>query len=306
MRILITGGLGYIGYTLIEQLTGLSIPEVEIVIYDNLSRNEFSLLNAHHLNGAHIRFIKGDLLDNHKLQKEVIKADVVIHLAAMVTTPFEDKFFHHFDQVNHWGTANLVSAVEDSDVKHFIYLSSISVFGTNEEMVDENTLVNPDSSYGISKYQAEKHVQRLINKIPTHIIRSGNVYGYNPAIRLDAVINRFMYEAQFEGRVRINGDGSQFRGFISVVELSDIITSLVQNPNYNSGIHLAVTKSLSMNDVLDVLLKIYPDTEFIHSNENMRMKSIKVTVPSSIIKDLNVENTDLEQELINFKQLFIQ
>jgi UDP-glucose 4-epimerase len=306
MRILITGGLGYIGYTLIEQLTGLSIPEVEIVIYDNLSRNEFSLLNAHHLNGAHIRFIKGDLLDNHKLQKEVIKADVVIHLAAMVTTPFEDKFFHHFDQVNHWGTANLVSAVEDSDVKHFIYLSSISVFGTNEEMVDENTLVNPDSSYGISKYQAEKHVQRLINKIPTHIIRSGNVYGYNPAIRLDAVINRFMYEAQFEGRVRINGDGSQFRGFISVVELSDIITSLVQNPNYNSGIHLAVTKSLSMNDVLDVLLKIYPDTEFIHSNENMRMKSIKVTVPSSIVKDLNVENTDLEQELINFKQLFIQ
>jgi UDP-glucose 4-epimerase len=276
MRILITGGLGYIGYTLIEQLTGLSIPEVEIVIYDNLSRNEFSLLNAHHLNGAHIRFIKGDLLDNH------------------------------FDQVNHWGTANLVSAVEDSDVKHFIYLSSISVFGTNEEMVDENTLVNPDSSYGISKYQAEKHVQRLINKIPTHIIRSGNVYGYNPAIRLDAVINRFMYEAQFEGRVRINGDGSQFRGFISVVELSDIITSLVQNPNYNSGIHLAVTKSLSMNDVLDVLLKIYPDTEFIHSNENMRMKSIKVTVPSSIVKDLNVENTDLEQELINFKQLFIQ
>ena len=306
MRILITGGLGYIGYTLIEQLTVLNIPGAEIVIYDNLSRNEFSFLNANHLSGAHIRFVKGDLLDNHKLQKEVQKADVVIHLAAMVTTPFEDKFFHHFDQVNHWGTANLVSAVEDSDVKHFIYLSSISVFGNNEEMVDENTLVNPDSSYGISKYQAEKHVQRLVNKIPTHIIRSGNVYGYNPAIRLDAVINRFMYEAQFEGRVRINGDGSQYRGFISVVELSKIITSLVQNPNYNSGTHLAVTKSLSINDVLESLLKIYPDTEFIHSNENMRMKSIKVAVPSAIIKDFNIENIDLEKELIDFKQFFIQ
>ena len=224
----------------------------------------------------------------------------------MVTTPFEDKFFHHFDQVNHWGTANLVSAVEDSDVKHFIYLSSISVFGNNDQQVDENTLVNPDSSYGISKYQAEKHVQRLVNKIPTHIIRSGNVYGYNPAIRLDAVINRFMYEAQFEGRVRINGDGSQYRGFISVVELSKIITSLVQNPNYNSGTHLAVTKSLSINDVLESLLKIYPDTEFIHSNENMRMKSIKVAVPSAIIKDFNIENINLEKELIDFKQFFIQ
>ncbi len=305
MKILITGGLGYIGYTLIEQLNSLASSENEIVIYDNLSRNEFSLLNAHHLNGENIRFVKGDLLDNHKLQKEVKKADVVIHLAAMVTTPFEDKFFHHFDQVNHWGTANLVSAVEESDVQHFIYLSSISVYGNNEALVDANTLVNPDSSYGISKYQAEKHVQRLVKKIPTHIIRSGNVYGYNPAIRLDAVINRFMYEAQFEGRVRINGDGSQYRGFISVFELSHVITSLVQNPSYIPGVHLAVTKSLSMNDVLESILKIYPDTEFIHSNENMRMKSIKVETPSKIIEDLEISSTDLNDALVTFKKSFI-
>ena len=305
MKILITGGLGYIGYTLIEQLNGLANSENEIVIYDNLSRNEFSLLNAHHLNGENIRFVKGDLLDNHKLQKEVKKADVVIHLAAMVTTPFEDKFFHHFDQVNHWGTANLVSAVEESDVQHFIYLSSISVYGNNETLVDANTLVNPDSSYGISKYQAEKHVQRLVKKIPTHIIRSGNVYGYNPAIRIDAVINRFMYEAQFEGRVRINGDGSQYRGFISLLELSHIVTSLVQNPSYISGVHLAVTKSLSMNDVLESILKIYPDTEFIHSNENMRMKSIRVETPSKIIEDLKISSTDLNDELVTFKKSFI-
>ena len=305
MEILITGGLGYIGYTLIEQLNSLASSENKIVIYDNLSRNEFSLLNAHHLNGENIRFVKGDLLDNHKLQKEVKKADVVIHLAAMVTTPFEDKFFHHFDQVNHWGTANLISAVEESDVQHFIYLSSISVYGNNEDLVDANTLVNPDSSYGISKYQAEKHVQRLVNKIPTHIIRSGNVYGYNPAIRLDAVINRFMYEAQFEGRVRINGDGSQYRGFISVQELSNVITSLVQNPSYISGIHLAVTKSLSMNDVLESILKIYPDTEFIHSNENMRMKSIKVATPSKIIEDLQISSFNLNDELVAFKKSII-
>tara|TARA_B100000795_G_scaffold267866_1_gene253602 strand:+ start:1687 stop:2604 length:918 start_codon:yes stop_codon:yes gene_type:complete len=305
MKILITGGLGYIGYTLIEQLNSLASSENEIVIYDNLSRNEFSLLNAHHLNGENIRFVKGDLLDNHKLQKEVKKADVVIHLAAMVTTPFEDKFFHHFDQVNHWGTANLVSAVEESDVQHFIYLSSISVYGNNEALVDANTLVNPDSSYGISKYQAEKHVQRLVKKIPTHIIRSGNVYGYNPAIRLDAVINRFMYEAQFEGRVRINGDGSQYRGFISVFQLSHVITSLVQNPSYIPGVHLAVTKSLSMNDVLESILKIYPDTEFIHSNENMRMKSIKVETPSKIIEDLKISSTDFNDALVTFKKSFI-
>ena len=306
MDILVTGGLGYIGYTLLEKLTEKLSADDKIVIYDNLSRNEFSLLNAHHIKGENIRFVKGDLLDNHKLKKEVALADVVIHLAAMVTTPFEDKFFHHFDQVNHWGTANLVSAVEESSVKQFIYLSSISVFGNNEEMVEENSKVSPDSSYGISKYQAEKHVQRLTNKIPTHIIRSGNVYGYNPAIRLDSVINKFMYEAQFEGRIRINGDGSQSRGFISVFELSEIITYLVGNPDFESGIQLAVTKSLTINEVLETILKIYPNTEFIHTNENMRMKSIAVKTPTKLVENIKVDKCDLETELANFKDSFLQ
>ena len=306
MDILVTGGLGYIGYTLLEKLTEKLSADDKIVIYDNLSRNEFSLLNAHHIKGENIRFVKGDLLDNHKLKKEVELANVVIHLAAMVTTPFEDKFFHHFDQVNHWGTANLVSAVEESSVKQFIYLSSISVFGNNEEMVEENSKVSPDSSYGISKYQAEKHVQRLTNKIPTHIIRSGNVYGYNPAIRLDSVINKFMYEAQFEGRIRINGDGSQSRGFISVFELSEIITYLVGNPDFESGIQLAVTKSLTINEVLETILKIYPNTEFIHTNENMRMKSIAVKTPTKLVENIKVDKCDLETELANFKDSFLQ
>jgi UDP-glucose 4-epimerase len=306
MNILVTGGLGYIGYSMIEKITEKVHKDDLIVIYDNISRQEFSLLNAHHLDGKNIRFVKGDLLDNHKLKKEVDKADTIIHLAAMVATPFEDKFFHHFDQVNHWGTANLVSAVEESDVKHFIYLSSISVYGHGEEVVDENSKLHPDSSYGVSKHQAEKHVKRLAKKIPTHIIRSGNVYGYNPAIRLDAVINRFMYEAHFEGKVHINGDGSQYRGFVSVADLSELLAGLVKQPNYASGVHLAVTKSMSINEVLETIVFLYPNIEFIHRNENMRMKSIQVKTPSKIFNDFNIETKEFEEELSGFKTSFVQ
>lgn len=305
MKILITGGLGYIAYSLIEKLANTQNQTYEITIYDNMSRNEFSILNARQLNGVNIHFVKGDLLDNYKLKKEVDKSDVVIHLAAMVTTPFEDKFFHHFDQVNHWGTANLVSAVEESEVKHFIYLSSISVYGNNDEAVDINSKLNPDSSYAISKHQAEKHVKRLIAKIPTHIIRSGNVYGYNPAIRIDAVINRFMYEAHFENKIHINGDGSQFRGFVSVDNLSNLLLALVQNPNYKPGVHLAVTKSMSINQLLDELLELYPNLEFIHRNENMRMKSIQVKTTSKIFKDFRIKVGSLKEDLAYFKTCFI-
>jgi len=306
MNILVTGGLGYIGYTLIEQITKKLNKADSIVIYDNMSRQEFSLLNAHHLDGKNIRFVKGDLLDNRLLKSEVDKADIIVHLAAMVTTPFEDKFFHHFDQVNHWGTANLVSIVEESEVKHFIYPSSISVYGHGEEVIDVDSKLQPDSSYGTSKFQAEKHVRRLAKKIPTHIIRSGNVYGYNPALRLDSVINSFMYQAHFDGKVRINGDGSQYRGFISVADLSALIAALIKNPTYESGIHLAVTKSLQINDILETLIKIYPELEFIYTNENMRMKSVQVKTPSKILGDLNIELKDLEEELLEFKKSFIQ
>ena len=306
MNILVTGGLGYIGYTLIEQITKKLNKADSIVIYDNMSRQEFTLLNAHHLDGKNIRFVKGDLLDNRLLKSEVDKADIIVHLAAMVTTPFEDKFFHHFDQVNHWGTANLVSIVEESEVKHFIYPSSISVYGHGEDVIDVDSKLQPDSSYGTSKFQAEKHVRRLAKKIPTHIIRSGNVYGYNPALRLDSVINSFMYQAHFDGKVRINGDGSQCRGFISVADLSALIAALIKNPTYESGIHLAVTKSLQINDILETLMKIYPELEFIYTNENMRMKSIQVKTPSKILGDLNIELKDLEEELLEFKKSFVQ
>lgn len=306
MKILVTGGLGYIGYSLIEQLVENIFKDDEIVIYDNVSRQEFSLLNAHHLDGKNIRFVKGDLLDNHKLKKEVDKADTVVHLAGMVTTPFEDKFFHHFDQVNHWGTANLVSAVEESNVNHFIYLSSISVYGHNDELIDANSKVHPDSSYGTSKYQAEKHVRRLMKKIPTHIIRSGNVYGYNPAIRLDAVINRFMYEAHFGDKILINGDGNQYRGFISVSDLCSLLVELVKQPTYKSGVHLAVTKSMSINDVLETIMNLYPNIEFINRNENMRMKSIQVKTPTKILIDFNIETKELEEVLVEFKKSFVQ
>ncbi|MCS5664086.1 MAG: SDR family oxidoreductase [Flavobacteriales bacterium] len=306
MNILVTGGLGYIGYTLIEQITKKLNKADSIVIYDNMSRQEFSLLNAHHLDGKNIRFVKGDLLDNRLLKSEVDKADIIVHLAAMVTTPFEDKFFHHFDQVNHWGTANLVSIVEESEVKHFIYPSSISVYGHGEDVIDVDSKLQPDSSYGTSKFQAEKHVRRLAKKIPTHIIRSGNVYGYNPALRLDSVINSFMYQAHFDGKVRINGDGSQCRGFISVADFSALIAALIKNPTYESGIHLAVTKSLQINDILETLMKIYPELEFIYTNENMRMKSVQVKTPSKILGDLNIELKDLEEELLEFKKSFVQ
>ncbi|HSZ73114.1 MAG TPA: NAD-dependent epimerase/dehydratase family protein, partial [Cytophagaceae bacterium] len=144
MKVLVTGGAGYIGSQLVQTLAYNSSVE-KIVVYDNLTRDNFSFfLNHQKIAGNKISFVHGDILDTRKLRKALIDIDVVYHLAARVSTPFSNTDSHFYEQVNHWGTAELVYAVEESKtVKQLVYLSSTSVYGSSKEEVSEETLPNP-------------------------------------------------------------------------------------------------------------------------------------------------------------------
>ena len=151
MNVLVTGGAGYIGTELVSAL--ISNPAVKkVVIYDNLSRFNYNLfLGERLLQQEKLSFIKGELLDSRNLRKVLTGIDVVYHLAAKATTPFSNTDAHAYEQVNHWGTAELVYAIEESTVKRFIYTSSTGVYGSSEIPVDENTATDPKSLYAISK-----------------------------------------------------------------------------------------------------------------------------------------------------------
>ncbi|HPM31604.1 MAG TPA: NAD-dependent epimerase/dehydratase, partial [Chryseolinea sp.] len=209
MKVLVTGGAGYIGTELISQL--IANPEVkEVVIYDNLSRLNFNMFLGLRLQQYRkISFVKGELLDSRSLRKNLKGVDVVYHLAAKVTTPFASSDAHMYEQVNHWGTAELVYAIEESNVKRFVYTSSTGVYGSSKDAVDENSALNPQTPYAVSKLRGEEHVRRLSDKIDTYIIRCGNAYGYSKSMRFDAVINKFVFEANFDKIITIQGDGKQ-------------------------------------------------------------------------------------------------
>ncbi len=74
--------------------------------------------------------------------------DVVYHLAAKVSTPLATENSHLFEQINHWGTAELVYAVEESPVSKFVYLSTTSVYGASEQMISVDTPPDPKTFYG--------------------------------------------------------------------------------------------------------------------------------------------------------------
>src|SRR5262245_4699722 len=111
MNVLVTGGAGYIGTELIEALSKRK--EIDhVVVYDNLSRGNFNFFLGKSDFGNKIRFVQGDILDSRKIRKELKEVDVVYHLAAKVTTPFANIDSHFFEQINHWGTAELIYALE--------------------------------------------------------------------------------------------------------------------------------------------------------------------------------------------------
>jgi UDP-glucose 4-epimerase len=297
MVVLITGGAGYIGTAMCERLKkDASITRV--IVYDNLSRHNSNLFIGMQKLDKRFEFIEGDILDSRNLRKAVKQADVVFHLAAKVTTPFADQDAHLFEQVNHWGTAEVTYAVEESDVKRLIYLSSVSVYGSGDSERNLDSDLNPRTFYGISKMRGENHVARLSPKIETHIIRCGNVYGYNRSMRFDAVINKFLFEANFHGKINIHGNGEQHRPFVFVDSVVDRLVEHLSESKPSSTSNL-VEHNFSIKNIAEVLLKLYPDLEMIFINNNMKLRELMVKAENEAA-DLKV----LENRMKAFGEAF--
>lgn len=302
MKVLITGGAGYVGTELTFALANKE--EVsEVIIYDNLSRGNYNFFIGQTKLTNKVRFVEGDLLDTRKLNAVLDGVDVVYHLAAKVSTPFADQNAHFFEQVNHWGTAELVAAVESRQLEKFVYLSSVSVYGSSSVEVDVDSPINPRTFYGISKMRGEEHVNRLFGKMPTYIFRCGNVYGYSKSMRFDAVINKFMFDAHFKNRIQINGNGEQHRSFIHIETLSSILANMLSGSLRSSRYDL-VEKVLRVNDIAETLMEVYENLEMLFVNQHLTLREIKVR-PNEVVNKLSGQaSKDLIEELQNFRKEF--
>lgn len=303
MKILITGGAGYVGTELTYELDTLPAIE-EIVIYDNLSRGNFNIFIGRSKFQGKVTFIHGDLLDTRTLKHALDGVDVVYHLAAKVTTPFADQDPKLFEQINHWGTAELVYAVEESSVKKFIYLSSASVYGASAEEVSVDSPTAPITFYGISKARGEEHVNRLFDsEIDTYIIRCGNVYGYSKSMRFNSVINRCVFHAHFKNRITIDGDGEQHRSFIHIDKTANILARVIEG-GLKQGTYDLVEDTLSINHIAGTLKEIYPELEILYVNQRLNLHQLKVKADPLINSLTGIEVRSLKQVLTEFKAKF--
>ena len=275
MKVLITGGAGYVGTELVRKLAEMA--EVSLIkVYDNLSRDNYSFFLGSKMPGYQkLKFINGEILDTRNLRKAMEGVDVVYHLAAKVTTPFANVDAHYYEQTNHWGTAEVVYAAETCGIKRLVYTSSIGIYGSSSKEMSESTEPNPKTFYAISKYRGEEHVSRLMDKYKTYIVRCGNVFGYSPAMRFDAVVNRFVFEGNFNGRISIHGDGKQNRSFIHIDKLTTALARLSVS-ELDSGVYNLVEHNLSILDIVENLRQLIPHLEFIFVNQHLRLRKIAI------------------------------
>ncbi len=294
MRVLLTGGAGYLGTSVVAELS--EHPDVsEIVVYDNLSRGNRSFFLGGPGSGQPVRFIQGDMLDSAKLPQVLNGIDVVMHLAARVKTPFADEATHAMDQVNHWGTAELSYALERSEVRRVVYTSSTAVYGHNDQAADITDLPSPVTAYGVSKLAGEAMLKRLDNDMNVCIARCGNVYGFNRSMRFDAVVNRMAFDARFRGRVMIEGSGEQLRSFIHVDRVAAVLTELACGDHASDTWNL-VEHTRSVNQIAETLESLYPELERMWIQPNLHVRSLAIHPDERLNAILGNEPSDFDSD----------
>ncbi|KEI89876.1 UDP-glucose 4-epimerase [Clostridium botulinum B2 433] len=252
MKVLVSGGAGFIGSNLVDKLINLGH---NVCIIDNLSTGNINNVNKK------AQLYINDILDpNVSKIFEKEKFDIVYHLAAQIdvqksiTNPIFDS------NVNVCGTINIINNCVNYNVKKIVYSSSAAVYGHPEYLpIDEGHGIKPISYYGLSKYTAEEYIRLFssLNNLDFTILRYANVYG----IRQDpkgegGVISIFMNSLFKKQPLYIFGDGSALRDYIFVEDIVDANIAALSSGskerfNIGTGVYTSV-KELAEN-MIDII-----------------------------------------------------
>jgi UDP-glucose 4-epimerase len=301
MKIMITGGAGYIGNELVYRLS--AEPGVEdILVYDNLCKGNYNLFTGlRKVPGNNVRFIQADILDSRSLKSCMAGMDVVIHLAAKVEMPFADQNAHDFEQTNHWGTAEVVYTAEELGIERLLYLSSQAVYGEGDIRDSDHPRV-PSSFYGLSKMRGEEHVLRLMDKLPVQIVRCANVYGYSKNLRFETLVNQFVFDAHFTRRVAVHGDPGHTMTHISLYRLVEVLARMVRR-NLPAGVYNLSHRQMATGELVEALRELYPDLETIFVDQHIPLRDLTMACDERLLDLLPGDGT-LVEDLVKFRELF--
>jgi nucleoside-diphosphate-sugar epimerase len=256
MRYVVTGGAGFIGSNLVDELVRRGH---EVVVLDDLSTgHEENLAGVRHK----IDFRPGTITDLQTLETACRDADYVIHLAARTSVPKSVKDPIESNYVNIDGTLNVLVAARDAKVKRFVFAASSSAYGETPTLPKvESMQPEPISPYGVTKYVGELYAQVFgrVYGLENACIRYFNVFGprQDPTSQYSGVLSRFMLAVIKGEQPIVYGDGEQTRDFTFVANVVDETLRACESKDasgmvFNGGTGIRIT----LNEVLKLLGKI--------------------------------------------------
>jgi UDP-glucose 4-epimerase len=271
MRVLITGGAGFIGSNLADYHIKKGD---EVSIIDNLTTGKAENL-TNIIKNPHLRFHHQDLLSWSGLKKELVWSERVYHLAAVIG--MFNVLAHPIEtlKVNIEGTQRLFELIDEAGVSPLVVIASSSeVYGDQSGQLHETNPIQVEtskkahSSYAISKAcnesQAMSYYQR--RNIPTIVLRIFNTIGINQSSQYGMVVPRLIKQAIKNQPMTVFGDGTQSRSFCNIKDSVMLMDSLANNPNsVGEIINLGQDEPVSMNQLANLIKKIVKNqSEIIH------------------------------------------
>ena len=275
MKVLVTGGAGYIGSVLVRQLLSKGY---QVRAFYSLKFGGEALYDV--MLDPNFEFMLGDVRNSADVEKALEGVDAVAHLAAIVGDPACKKYSDEANETNWAGSVALFEAAEKAGVKRFVFASTCSNYGKMpdpDSFVTETSELNPVSLYAELKVKFEKYLleERKDAKICSTALRFSTVYGFSPRIRFDLTVNEFTRNAVVKGEQEIWG--AQFwRPYCHVDDLARAVVLVLETADekvranvFNVG---STEENYNKGMIIEEVCKVVPNVKvhFVESSEDPR------------------------------------
>ena len=252
MRVLVTGGAGFIGRHLVGSLLE---KDYIVTIFDNFSNSTKESISSLVEMGAKI--IEGDITKPLEIINAVKDQEVLIHLAAKISVSESISNPLETFRVNVNGTRNVLAACKENHVKKLIAASSAAVYGEGspDAKLTEESETKPISPYGESKVMMEQEIREFESKhgISCVILRFFNIFGVGQSKEYAGVISKFVEKISQEKPLEIFGNGMQTRDFVSIEDVVKSIHNSILNDK-SGTYNIASGKAVTINELADQMI----------------------------------------------------
>ncbi len=271
MRVLITGGCGFIGTNLIARLRGR--PDIAVRVFDNESSGKKEYLDT-----PIEEFVCGDLRDRAALWRALVGVDAVVHLAAdtRVVESIRDPAKNF--EVNAAGTFNLLQAMRERQIERIVNASTGgAIIGKAEGPVHEEMVPRPLSPYGASKLAAEGYCSAFSGSygLRSLSLRFSNVYGPR-SFHKGSVVAAFFKRVLEDKPVTVYGDGTQLRDYVFVADICDGIINAMCS-DIAGVIQLGSGRPLTLNELLAAIGEVVQPRKIKVRHEPFRRGEVYAT-----------------------------